>query len=356
MDMLQDLEFTEPATTAVVNSLFEFSANGRTLITMADAILDNFRWSDHDEEKENSAVTPQAPEKRAGNNIKDKQHILRDVRIVLKRRALQKLSDLQEHEIPDDFSSTLPSDKTVRTLRGTAQARNLREWAGISVRFPVNEEKQVLDIPYQTYDDPFCPPELKQLLDMFPEVMAERPCDCRISVRQNADQQNIHGSGSGSSSKNLPASFAPAVAVVFPCTVEHRSALIFEVRPTVYQESMDMKVGWDYDRGMLAIKFSYDSDVMSSRPASLGGETRFTEVLKDYLGHGWGQPSTLGSRFQATHWEDILPHLNEGERLYCRDPEDGKSALEVSPVPSEKLFILKLYLGEEASRTGILWN
>ena len=215
------------------------------------------------------------------------------------------------------------------------------------------EDTETLAIPFLSYDDELCPAEMKELREMFPEIMAPRPCDTRISVQPQQHQSP----GSAGSSRTIPVSNGPPVALVMPCQVEDRDALMIEVWPAIYQSDMEMKLGWDYVKDCLAITFVYKRSVISDRPANMGGQRTFQEAFKEHLGCGWGEPGVgqrgyIFDRFHATYRYDVQSLLLDGEKLFCRDPSGGieHNAKEITGYPNEKMFLVKLFVGEDHTR------
>ena len=149
--------------------------------------------------------------------------------------------------------------------------------------------------------------------------------------------------------------------------MEDRSAIILEVRPTVYQPDMELCVGWDYKDGEeeneeLILRFLYHSDVISKRPRELGGQLTFNQMFQKSLGHGWGDPpapcdpDSVDRKFYATYSIHVQPLIRAGEKLLLRDPVEGCPAKEVTRVDDDRLFVVKLFLANSIRRRGIVFD
>ena len=183
--------------------------------------------------------------------------------------------------------------------------------------------------------------------------MPEKPCDMKISVVPRSPP--VGGSGTRSSGATSEIFSRFPVAHVLRCQDVGDSVMMFEIYPTVYHKDMEVKVGYDFDNEAVVVCFLYSREVMSARPAELGGQQRFADRLKEYLGNGWGEGDDLpAGRFQAIQRIDVLSHLNTNDTLLLRDPIEGRTPVKITKVEDENVYVIEFFFQREPSRQGIV--
>ena len=174
-------------TNAVANSFFTYAPAHAVSFEIADASFEIFRAAGVGKEKSAPAGAISGEE-----HLPDKHHLLPVVQAAVYTVVLQKLDNLTEEEIPDDFQEKLPSKATIythwqqrkrgRSSSGGVRPAIVREWRGLQLNFEVDQETKTLTIPQASYNDPTCPAAMRTLRSLCPEVMVSRPCDSKVFI------------------------------------------------------------------------------------------------------------------------------------------------------------------------------